>query len=96
MRAAILAVILLPSATLAFVAPTNAQQLGLGDQEIPSYAAPSYSPVVPGYHPAPVIGGYAPNPYPAYQPPVPTYNPPTRTYIPTCRDSLTGMPVPCQ
>lgn len=96
MRAAILAVISLASATLALAAPAHAQSLGLGNQEIPSYAAPSYSPVFPGYHPAPVIGGYAPNPYPAYQPPVPTYNLPTQTYIPTCRDPLTGASVPCQ
>lgn len=49
-----------------------AQPLGLGNQMLPDYAPPPYSPTFRGYEPAPVIGGYTRVPD---EPPPPEYQP---------------------
>lgn len=74
----------------------HAQQLGLGNQEMPAYTP--YSPTMPNYHRAPVIGGWAPDQSPSYQPATPGYQPPAAypQYLPSCRDPMTGTTVPCR
>ncbi|MGH7194489.1 MAG: hypothetical protein ACREJM_13300 [Candidatus Saccharimonadales bacterium] len=75
-------------------AAVRARQLGPANQMMPPYT--TYSPTMPNYQPAPVIGGWAPDPsrtyeqMPAQQMPQGNYP----QYLPTCQKGF-GITGPC-